>query len=260
MTPIPALKSRPADTSGPWCSLASCHQVLDVDNVTHQCPECTSAYCSRGCRRSDAPKHKRVCKQLCAGVTLSNEPQKQKERFIMCIPKSSYWSPPRGLERPMPTPFSRLGTRKWLHDRPRIDVYRLLIDAFRLRLDDKFVVERRADPESVYGGHQTGIPAFRRFIDLASSRDNLMPRWWNDHKRVECEKMAMQTDEPKWHRLCASLNEKLVLEHYNDETFATQLRMFAEIVCGRPVGEASLEALRKDMSFHEALEHSFIAG
>lgn len=70
--------------------------------------------------------------------------------------------------------------------------------------------------------------------------------------------MALQTDEPKWHRLCADLDEKLVMEHYQDPTFATQLRMYAEMVYGKPVAGRSLARVWQEMSFQEVLQYSFV--
>lgn len=145
--------------------------AMRMVNKSARCPACKSAYCSSGCRILDQIRHQRICKHLCKGVS---RPKGYRER-ICFAPGSSAWSPPRGLDRPMPTPFYMLNNKVWMHGRPERDVYRLLIDAYRLRMHDKFVVERCVDPDSVLGGHPTGIPSFRHFVDLAAARDYLLP-------------------------------------------------------------------------------------
>ncbi|PHH81836.1 hypothetical protein CDD83_3463 [Cordyceps sp. RAO-2017] len=61
-------------------------------------------------------------------------------------------SPPKGLERGIANPFSHLEAGTWLHNRFEKDVYGLLIDAYRLRMEDNHNMEGDADEDSIYGG------------------------------------------------------------------------------------------------------------
>ncbi|KAI5463666.1 hypothetical protein BGZ63DRAFT_197246 [Mariannaea sp. PMI_226] len=255
-----AVPRLPSATSGaPPCSNPSCGRVLPVENLDERCRKCQSAYCSRGCRISNKRMHKKICTQLSKGVNYSANPARDKGRW-KSAPASSEWSPPKGLEQKTSVPFTKLQKRVWLHHRCKVDIYRIIIDAYRLRMDDDAVVDKNINSESVYGGHLTGIPAFRDFIDLARSREGLLPVWWRDKNRVECEAMALRTDEANWHRLRVKLDEDLIKEHYGDETFPAQLRIFAEFVYKTAVGGKSTYRIMKEMAFAERLSHSFVTG
>lgn len=60
-------------------------------------------------------------------------------------------SPPNGLDQPASRPFTPLDDGTWLHDRPEIDVYRLLIDAYRMRMEGDYKIEGGVNEDSLYG-------------------------------------------------------------------------------------------------------------
>jgi splicing suppressor protein 51 len=146
-------------------------------------------------------------------------------------------SPPKGLDKPIAMPFTRLENGTWLHDRPPIDVYRLLLEAYRLRMEDNYTMEGDVDDDGLYGGAPDGLPGFRRFLRLASSREGLLPPWWNAESQRECERFGM--DESQYQNLTCAVEKSDILEHYGDARFPMQLRMFAEAVyrCG-PGGQS----------------------
>lgn len=58
-------------------------------------------------------------------------------------------SPPKGVEQGVAYRFTRLDSGTWLHDGSEKDVFRLLIDAYRLRADDMYNMEGEADADSI---------------------------------------------------------------------------------------------------------------
>lgn len=72
-------------------------------------------------------------------------------------------SPRKGTDKPVTKPFTRLLNNTWLHDRSEEDVYRLLIDAYRMRFEDLNVFEAVFDEGSVYaalGGTARVVPRY----------------------------------------------------------------------------------------------------
>lgn len=63
----------------------------------------------------------------------------------------------KSVEQHVPDPFTRLDDGKYLHDRPEKDVYRLLIDAFRMRSEDDMKLENKPTPNSIYTGNPSSI-------------------------------------------------------------------------------------------------------
>ena len=75
-----------------------------------------------------------------------------------------------------------------LHECSEKDVYDMLDDCFFLRIADcfNFTKDRKCK-----GGNMN---KFRDFLDLAEERDGLLPPWWCEVKRSECERMAEETE------------------------------------------------------------------
>ncbi|KAI1502472.1 hypothetical protein F5X99DRAFT_427127 [Biscogniauxia marginata] len=139
-------------------------------------------------------------------------------------------------------PFSRLDNGTWLHDRPETDVYRLLIDAYCLRVAD----DCNEDLDKSGG--------FQHFLDLVASR-KLLPPWWTREKEEACK--ALSTDPSQWQYLSRTIKKSDIAGHYGDSQFPMQLRMFAEAVIGRGVGGADGTQMRALMV---AMEQDGIGG
>ena len=67
-----------------------------------------------------------------------------------------------------------------------------LIDAYRLRVEDDYMY--RGEAHGLYD--ENPLPDFRSFLDLAESRTGVLPRWWNEDKRMICEARAL--DKKNW--------------------------------------------------------------
>ncbi|KAM7218632.1 putative MYND domain protein [Rhypophila decipiens] len=183
------------------------------DKPLLKCGACKSTpYCSRECQKADWRIHKNICGK------------------------------PAASTKPIEKPFTRLNNGTYLHDRPEKDVFRLLIDVYRMRVEDEYKFAGNVDEDSIYSGNEgmDGTQGFRRFLKKVEQRKrNLLPDWWSDAKREECIRFG-KTGGGKWSRLNRAVEKSDIIEHY-DTQFPAQLRMLGEAVYGNVpwVGGAS---------------------
>ncbi|KAM0466375.1 hypothetical protein ACHAPV_001334 [Trichoderma viride] len=149
-------------------------------------------------------------------------------------------------------PFTRLDNGTWLHNRPEIDVYRLLIDAYRLRVEDTYVMEGDFMEGSIYAGNTDGLRGFRNFLRRAATVSGLLPPWWNNEKKAACEQLGMDTSQ--WSDLRCAVEKHDIIEQYGDPQFPMQLRMLAEAVYRRGPDGSDGTAMRKMMASMETGE------
>ncbi|KAL6792407.1 hypothetical protein GGI42DRAFT_335114 [Trichoderma sp. SZMC 28013] len=162
-----------------------------------------------------------------------------------------YLSPTKGLEQPISMPFTRLDEGTWLHNRPETDVFKLLIDAYRLRVEDTYVFRAELMEDSIYAGCKTGQRGFRKFLRKAATIPGLLPPWWTKEKSAACEQFGMNPSQ--WHNLRWAVEKTDIMEHYGDRLFPMQLRMLAEAVYGiHPCGTAGIGARRLMMAAERA--------
>ncbi|KAK8241570.1 putative MYND domain protein [Phyllosticta capitalensis] len=223
-----------------------------------RCARCRSeTYCNRECQKAHWKTHKKVCATNAnanaaasgaAGGSTSNT--------------ASNNGTAKGLDVNIPNPFTRLDKGTWLHGRSERDVYKLLIDAYRLRADDMYNMEANVDEDSIMSGSvTTSIKPFKRFVTkIERNHRNLLPSWWNDEKREECYKVGLTRDG--WEYLGFAIEKSDVSDHYDESRFPMQLRMFAESVYGSAPGGSSGAGMRQMMMMMEGGEmegmHSFL--
>ena len=136
------------------------------------CAKCRStSYCSRDCQKADWKDHKKSCGKGPEASTTSNNSD-----------AGTAISPPKGLDEPITKPFTRLETSTYLHNRPENDVFRLLIDTYRMRMADMNKCDVDADEDSIYGDAANGEQGFRRFVNTAKARRDILPPWWSPAK------------------------------------------------------------------------------
>ncbi|KAL2168561.1 hypothetical protein VTG60DRAFT_7166 [Thermothelomyces hinnuleus] len=220
----------------------ACHKA-PPEVTLKRCAKCSvTPYCSRDCQKADWKAHKKVCGKG-GGNTASGSSSNASD-----IPRAdTMLSPPKGLDQPIAKPFTRLDNGTWLHDRPEKDVYRLLIDAYRLRVEDNYVWG--GELVDLYGGAPSGLNGLKRFLRLAGSRPGLLPPWWNAEKQRECEAFGM--DSSNFQDLRCAVEKSDIIEHYGDPRFPMQLRMFAEAVYGPGPGGHDGTDMRKMMAAME---------
>lgn len=182
-----------------------CSAVPEAGSTFKVCARCRKAsYCSRDCQKADWKEHK---KNDCADIAR---------------PKAS------PLSFNVEKPFHKLHDKTWLHDRPQEDVYKLLIDAFRLRLNDDHDFQATVDATA-----DGGCDGFR-FLTLVTSNPELLPTWWTAENENESVKFGMA--EESWSNLDNTIEKTDLVDHYGDPLMHMQLRMFAEQVYGTGPG------------------------
>lgn len=160
-------------------------------------------------------------------------------------------SPPKGLDQPISDPFTRLDNGTYLHNRPEKDVYRLLLETYRLRIEDMYNLEGEVDNDSIYAGLQDSLQGFRRFMrKMTKSNKALLPSWWTLEKQQECEVFGM--DEDQWQNLRRGVEKKDIIEHYGDPQFPMQLRMLGESIYGNAPGGSDGTGMRKMLAAFES--------
>ncbi|KAF9318002.1 hypothetical protein BG003_011962 [Podila horticola] len=141
-------------------------------------------------------------------------------------------------------PFHKLHTKRWLHDRDTEDVYQLLIDTYRLRVEDDYVLEGEVSANSLYGGGNP-LDDFKDFLKMCHAKKDLLPPWWTKDSDKDC--LALGT-KAGWSSLRSAVEKSDIIEHYKDSLMPMQLRMMGEQVYGRgPGGQSGESMLRIQM-------------
>ncbi|KAJ2996686.1 hypothetical protein NUW58_g716 [Xylaria curta] len=219
----------------------TCNSCKKASSELKRCAKCsTTLYCSRDCQKTDWKMHKKICgKQAHERPGSGGEPS-----------AGTTSSPPKGLEKPIANPFTRLDAITYLHDRPEEDVYReysVVIDAYRLRVGDEHAFEGKTAESSISG--------FREFLRLAASRAGVLPPWWDAEKQKACEDFGV--DSSRWQNINRAVQKGDIIEHYGDPRFPMQLRMLAEMVIGRGIAGNNGTQTRKMMA---AMENGGMTG
>ncbi|KAM7187071.1 hypothetical protein V8F20_011139 [Naviculisporaceae sp. PSN 640] len=214
-----------------------------------KCSRCkTASYCSRECQKSDWKSHKTTCSS-------PSDPQSQTGASSSSS-TSAHLSPPKGLDSGIAKPFTALQNGTWLHNRSEKDTFRLLIDVYRMRVEDMYTFGGDVDEDSIYSGNPgvDGRAGFRRYLKKVERHKNgaLLPKWWNEQKREECIAYGGPRGTDAWAKLRHAVEKSDINEHYGDPQMAMQLRMFTEAVDGRGPGGAQGDGMRQMMAMMEA--------
>lgn len=203
------------------------------------CAKCqTTQYCSRECQKQDWKQHKKVCAANAGtrtGTTTTDAPSTAGRNSS----SQSTTSRPKNLDIFIEKPFTKLHARIWLHDRSERDTFKLLIDAYRLRVEDN----RNFSGESNAASSEAG---FRQFLRLTETRGSLLPSWWTTEKTNECLRFG-STDTT--HTLQHAVKKSDVERYYGVQDMPMQLRMFGEQAYGSgPGGQDGTNMLRAKMA------------
>ncbi|KAH7028734.1 uncharacterized protein B0I36DRAFT_245927, partial [Microdochium trichocladiopsis] len=185
-----------------------------------RCGRCSTLYCSRDCQAQHWPEHKRECSRS------------------RIFDRSQATSANQGPIQDVVDPFSRLDRGTYLHDRPEQDVYRLLIDTYRLRMDDNEKFEDFREVDSIYAAK-----------DNDGQKGFFLPSWWTAESRTACEGLGSTRGE--W-CLLDKVSKDGIATRYGDGRFPMQLRMLGEVIYGRGVMGADGAGMRKMLASQEA--------
>ncbi|KAF9947081.1 hypothetical protein BGZ72_010888 [Mortierella alpina] len=203
-----------------------------------RCAKCKSAfYCSRECQTAHWKVHKKVCATL--GASTMGQPVPPAAASSQ---NSSEAKPPTNgpLSVTIDKPFHKLNAKTWLHGRSEQDVFMLLIDSFRLMLEDDYNLEGDVTVDSLYDGSADSRVAFYHFLQQAEQRPGLLPSWWSQEKAAECMALGLSGG---WSSLAKMVQKGDIQEHYGDNELPMQLRMLREQITLRGPGGQSGAAM-----------------
>ncbi|KAI1263795.1 hypothetical protein F5Y18DRAFT_428670 [Xylariaceae sp. FL1019] len=118
-------------------------------------------------------------------------------------------------------PFWRLENGSYLHGRPDVDVYKLLIDSYRLELRHQCIP---ADLKNQDNTSSPTLGGFQAFLAQAKSVPKLLPSWWSEKKQAECEAQSQQRG---WCELTRSPSDQEIKVHYKQSDMPKQLCQLA---------------------------------
>ncbi|KAJ4292748.1 hypothetical protein N0V90_009411 [Kalmusia sp. IMI 367209] len=199
------------------------HACASCKKTDDEVPSLKTLYCSRECQKADWKAYKKVCSQQ-AGDN--------------AVPRTEHSSTSNGkraenLEKHIPNSFTRIDNGTFLRDRPEKDVYKLLIDAFRMRQADTFVFGRKKGLGSVYTGAASSIGGFCEFLGTVEQKYRAhLPAWRSADKKKECEEFREKGED--WSSSRMKVAKDGLMEHYGDDSMPMQLRMFAEEALDKP--------------------------
>ncbi|OBT67167.1 hypothetical protein VE03_02665 [Pseudogymnoascus sp. 23342-1-I1] len=218
-------------TPEPPSSCFNCNKLqTELSKPLKCCAKCqTSLYCSRECQKANWKIHKPTCHLSSTAAPPPNPPSEPAP--LPNPPRESAPLPniaqtPEGYHSQGFYDFNNLfglSNDDFLHDRPESDVFILLIDSFRMRVEDEYVFG--CNTISIYNGDKP-LPLFKKFLSLAESRQQLLPPWWSPQKRRECEKLSL--DASQWSHLNRAVEKSDIQDHYNDDMMPMKLRILSE--------------------------------
>ncbi|KAF2120360.1 hypothetical protein BDV96DRAFT_595904 [Lophiotrema nucula] len=180
----------------------TCHKEPSPSTPLKACANCkTTLYCSRECQKADWKHHKHTCNKTSNPSPASTAAQATQETNNSQA-ESDDW-PAQRMPARLPPNTSHFDLEI---DQPRdiksfvknsTDenlVYRLLIDSFRI-LDetDRGVDARQLLYEGVQYLDGYSLKKLQKHLD--SAEKDVVPEWWDEEKRRECEELAREW----WH-------------------------------------------------------------
>ncbi|KAG0306027.1 hypothetical protein BGZ98_003090 [Dissophora globulifera] len=199
-----------------------------LDSPLKRCARCqTAQYCSRECQKDHWKTHKLICT--------------------------------KGLSVKIFKPFHKLHDKAWLHDRSERDTYKLLVDCYRLRMDDIYKFENKADANSIYGGAADGAAGFEQFLRLTESRRVLLPSWWSADHAAECLAFGVAGQPGDWGSVMPMqlrlLGEQIYGTGIGGQNGAPIIEMQMQAEGGdlKATTTIDLNRMMSDISFHVSL-------
>lgn len=227
---------------------ATCHKPSTPESPLKRCSRCkTATYCSVDCQKVDWKSHKQHCAGPTQGTTGAH-PNESPRASNAGNPGLNTRSTSGHLEVHVEKPFHKIHERKWLHDRPEKDVYKLLIDTYRLRMWDDYIYGD-VDAERIFNDVPDGRPGFCRFLRKVESKPGLLPDWWSPAKAQECVAFGSGY---RGFNLDRVVEKQDIIELYGDPRMPMKQRMFGEQIWGSgPGGVKGASMLEMQMALED---------
>ena len=208
-----------------------------LENPKH-CAKCQSVnYCGRDCQKKDWSTHKKDCAILAAARSKDQDVVEDLLTF------RDYKGNNKVLSTFINKPFTKLESETWLHGRPDKDVYKLLIDAWRLRKSMELDILNVTEVIDLDPDVSDGLQPFEDYLDTAKAKGLLSPGW-DDSQKAAC--ITYGLDKAKWTTLHdLFLIPKKFIEHYGSPRILLQLVYFNWQVLG-PIYEDEDETKMED--------------
>ncbi|KAJ5919621.1 hypothetical protein N7454_009456 [Penicillium verhagenii] len=232
-------------SDSPATKCRKCGTISSNETPLKRCSRCHSAYyCSQDCQKADWKTHKMACTskpetQARASTSTSARPDRNQTAT----------NSTNALDVDIAKPFHQIHAKKCLHGRSETDVYKLLVDSYRLRVEYDAKFGGIFDEDGIYGKSKDLRKGFKWFLTKVESQRDLLPEWWTDDKTDKCVTFGM-TDST-W-RLESAVEKNELIKLYGSSSMPMQLRMFSEQIYGcasggLPSGRSGLSYLSMKM-------------
>lgn len=130
------------------------------------------------------------------------------------------------------------GTKMWLSSLPDTVCYDAIIDAYRLRVEDEYVLTGKVEVGSLYA-HDFPLAHFILFIELAR-REDILPDTWSPKRSVACQQIALDEDGDAC--ILHAVDKDYIRDKYknSDPIVVDVLRMVADKAYGRALFSSGL--------------------
>jgi mitochondrial splicing suppressor protein 51 len=131
-------------------------------------------------------------------------------------------------------PFEKLDQMRWLHGRSETDVYKLLIDSYRLRTNDEYNMTGDLDERLVpgYMPDEDDDHPFEEYLVEAADKPGLLPAWWSADHVKKCLDFGSKNN---YYDVFGLVEKSDIIEQYGNNVMPMQMRMFAEQVLDEPL-------------------------